>query len=52
MKNIILLLIALVFIGLGLFLGLGIRTKTQVIEKPITLEITENRPDRNEASKS
>ncbi|MCE2716536.1 MAG: hypothetical protein ACK4V2_07185 [Pseudomonadota bacterium] len=50
MKNIIALLIALIFIGLGIFLGLGIRTKVQVVEKPILVELTEKRT--NDTSKA
>ncbi len=43
MKNAILLIIALVLIGIGIFLGIGIRTKTNIVERPINLEMTENK---------
>ncbi len=41
MKNSILLVFALILIGVGIFLGVGIRTKSNIIEKPITLSMTE-----------
>lgn len=52
MKNFFILLAALILIGTGLFLGIGIRTKTHVVEKSITLEMTENHAENNSAIKS
>jgi len=43
MKNTFLLLIALALIGVGIFLGIGIRTKSNIVEQPINLKITENK---------
>ena len=41
MKNTIILAVALALIGFGIFLGVGIRTKSNIIEKPITLSMME-----------
>lgn len=41
MKNIVLLIIALILIGIGIFLGIGIRTKASIVEKPQELALTE-----------
>ncbi len=41
MKNTILLVFALVLIGFGIFLGVGIRTKSNIMEKPVELAMTE-----------
>lgn len=40
-ENTIVLVFTLALIGFGIFLGVGIRTKSNIIEKPITLSMTE-----------
>ncbi len=43
MKNLFLLVFALVLIGMGIFLGLGLRTPTQIVEKPHEVALIEKR---------